>query len=168
MNSLVLFIAQGLFIGRVPFAPGTFGSVLGLGVFAALISGRNFWFYVTVTTMAVPFAVWFCSAAERILQQTDPGSIVLDEIVAIPICFLPVVTSEWLVRDGLPPLEWFFSGTQLWITLGIVAGFRLFDIWKPWPVRQLQNMPGGWGVVMDDVVAAVYVALLSILVLMVR
>jgi phosphatidylglycerophosphatase A len=48
------------------------------------------------------------------------------------------------------------------MTLGLVALFRVFDIWKPWPVRQSQCLPGGWGVTVDDLLAAVYVALLSL------
>ena len=101
-------------------------------------------------------------AAEKILKQTDPPSVVLDEIVAVPICFLPWVTQAWLGAGTLPALGTFFSGQALWQVVLTVALFRLFDIAKPWPIRGSQRLPGGWGVVTDDVLAAVDVALVQL------
>jgi phosphatidylglycerophosphatase A len=84
---------------------------------------------------------------------------VLDEVIAIPFCFLPWVLVEW-TRQGhvMPSVETFFSGRAWLGTAGVFALFRLFDIWKPWPIRQLQRLPGGWGVTVDDLLASVYVA----------
>jgi phosphatidylglycerophosphatase A len=161
--SVRLFVAQGFGVGRIPFAPGTFGSLLGLGWFAMLIATGNFWAYLAGAIEGIAFSIWLCDDAERILDKKDPGSVVLDEMIAIPFCFLPWVASEWWRTDTLPALAIFFAGRALWMTLGIVALFRVFDIWKPWPVRQVQRLPGGWGVTIDDLLAAVYVALISLL-----
>ena len=161
--SVRVFVAQGFGIGRIPFAPGTFGSLPGLLWFAMLVATGNFWAYLAGAIEGIAFSIWLCDDAEKILGETDPGSIVLDEISAIPFCFLPWVASEWWHTGTLPQASFFFSGTALWMTLGTVALFRLFDIWKPWPVRQVQRLPGGWGVTADDVLAAAYVALVSLL-----
>src|SRR6185503_19500392 len=89
-----------------------------------------------------------------------PGSIVLDEIIAIPFCFLPWVASEWFRHGTLPQPEFFFQDRALALTLLTVALFRVFDIAKPWPIRQIQRLPGGWGVTVDDLIAAAYCAIL--------
>jgi phosphatidylglycerophosphatase A len=157
--SFKVFIAQGFGIGLVPFAPGTFGSLLGLLWFAMLVATGNLWAYLAGSIEGIAFSIWLCDDAEKILDEKDPGSVVLDEIIAIPFCFLPWVLSEWLRHDAMPPVSFFFTGHALLMTLGIIVLFRVFDIWKPWPVRQIQRLPGGWGVTADDLLAAVYVML---------
>lgn len=160
-----LWVAQGFGAGWIPFAPGTFGSFVGLGWFAALVATENFWAYLAGAIEGIAFSIWLCDDAEKILGQEDPGSVVLDEIIAIPFCFLPWIASEWMSHGALPSVAYFFTGRALWMTLGLVALFRVFDIWKPWPVRQSQRLPGGWGVTVDDLLAAVYVALISLVLL---
>lgn len=165
MKSTLLFFAQGFGLGRIPFAPGTFGSLGGLLWTALLLQTGNFWIYLGGATAGALVAVWICGEAERILKQHDPGSIVLDEIVAVPFCFaflffIMAITSHaggWPV----PAPEFLFSRDGWIITLAVFAAFRLFDIWKPWPVRQAQALRGGWGVVVDDLLAALYVNLLA-------
>jgi phosphatidylglycerophosphatase A len=161
--SVRLFIAQGFGIGRIPFAPGTFGSLLGLIWFAMLIATGNFWAYVAGCIEGIAFSIWLCDDAEKILGETDPGSVILDEIIAIPFCFLPWVASAWWNSGTIPGVEYFFTGSALWMTLSLIVFFRVFDIWKPWPIRQIQHLPGGWGVTVDDLLAAVYVALVSLI-----
>lgn len=160
--SVRLFVAQGLGVGKIPFAPGTFGSLVGLVWFAMLIATGNFWAYLAGAIEGIAFSIWLCDDAEKILGETDPGSVVLDEIIAIPFCFLPWVAHAWWKLGALPELSYFFNRPELWITLALVALFRVFDIWKPWPIRQVQRLPGGWGVTVDDLLAAVYVALISL------
>lgn len=159
---LSLWIAQGFGVGWIPFAPGTFGSLVGLAWFALLVSTGNFWAYLAGCIEGIAFSIWLCDDAEKILGETDPGSVVLDEIIAIPFCFLPWVTSEWWSGGTFPGVDYFFTGPALWMTFGLIVLFRVFDIWKPWPIRQIQRLPGGWGVTVDDLLAAVYVALLSL------
>ena len=88
---------------------------------------------------------------------------VLDEIVAMPLCF-----TGWLAVEALRRHSWpgpgYFSAHWL-SSVGVFALFRLFDIAKPWPVRQSQALAGGWGVTIDDVLAAVYVNLVVLPVL---
>ena len=85
---MILFVAQGFGAGRIPFAPGTFGSVVGILWTALLLATRSFWWYLAALFASIALSVWLCGEAERILRKRDPGSVVLDEIVAIPVCFL--------------------------------------------------------------------------------
>jgi phosphatidylglycerophosphatase A len=164
MDGLVLWLARGLGVGNIPFAPGTFGSVVGLLWFAVLLATQNIWAFLGGTVSGVLASVWICGKAETILKERDPGSIVLDEICAMPICFVPWVATELLRLKSWPPLETFF-GARTWYLVAIIfVLFRIFDILKPPPVRQSQRLPGGWGVVTDDVLAAVYVCALSLIV----
>jgi phosphatidylglycerophosphatase A len=163
VNRLILFIAQGFGVGRIPVAPGTFGSVLGLGWFALLLRTGNFWEFLGGIILGLALSVWLCGTGEKILNQKDPGSVVMDEIAAMPLCFLGLILHEFFKHGTLLPLSFFFSRSGWWILLLGFGAFRLFDIWKPWPVRQSQNLPGGWGVTVDDALAAVYVNLLFFL-----
>jgi phosphatidylglycerophosphatase A len=164
MDAVILWLAQGCGIGRMPFAPGTFGSVLGLLWLSILVLTQNLWMFVGGIVAGALASAPICGKAEEILQQRDPGSIVLDEICAVPLCFVPWVASEWLHKGVWPPLETFFGAKTWYITAVIFVLFRVFDILKPWPVRQSQRLPGGWGVVMDDMLAALYVCALSLIV----
>lgn len=153
----LLWVAQGFGSGRIPWAPGTFGSLVGLVWFAALLAGGSYWLYLAGCVVGIVVSVQLCGAAEKILDEKDPSSVVLDEIIAIPICFLSWVSFLYFSTGFLPDPQYFFS-RQTWpITMAVYVLFRLFDIAKPWPVKQSQSLPGGWGVTIDDVLAAVYV-----------
>jgi phosphatidylglycerophosphatase A len=157
MKNLVVWIAQGFGIGRIPFAPGTFGSAVGLVWFAFLLSTPSPWFAFAGVVLSSALAIWICGAAEKVLKQTDPSSIVLDEIVAMPLCFVSLVVIRW-ASEGVPPDAQYFFSAGVWpITVGVFLLFRLFDILKPWPLRLSQSAPGGVGVVLDDLLAALYV-----------
>src|SRR5664280_1187244 len=86
-----LWIAQGFGIGRIPVASGTFGSVAGVLWFTLLLLTGNLWLFAAGTIAAIALSVWLCGAAEKTLGQTDPGSVVLDEIAAMPVCYLGCV-----------------------------------------------------------------------------
>jgi phosphatidylglycerophosphatase A len=152
-----LWVAQGFGVGRIPVAPGTFGSVVGLLWFGLLLMTGNLWLFVAGTIAAIALSVWLCGAAERALGQTDPGSVVLDEIAAMPVCFLGWVAVLAWKTGALPKFADFVSPHTWPLTLGVFAAFRLFDVVKPWPVYQSQSLSGGWGVTIDDVLAAGYV-----------
>jgi phosphatidylglycerophosphatase A len=159
VSTVILFIAQGFGVGRIPFVPGTFGSIVGLLWFALLLLPGSFWVFLGGAIAAILVSVWVCGAAERLLQRRDPPSVVLDEIIAVPFCFLVWVAASFF-RDGQMPSPRFFFGPDNWLlTLGVFVAFRFFDVIKPWPVRQSQKLAGGWGVTMDDVLAAGYVNL---------
>ena len=168
MDALILWVAQGFGAGRIPLAPGTFGSVVGMGWFFLLVwTGRP---GVFLAGLALGFfaSVWFCGAAEKILRQTDPGSVVLDEIIAIPVCF-----AGWMAvlffRHGYWPSPSFFLSIEKWpASIGIFLLFRIFDVAKPWPVRQSQRLPGGWGITVDDLLAAGYVNVVVLAVLAIK
>jgi phosphatidylglycerophosphatase A len=133
----VLFVATGCYIGTVPFAPGTFGSLIGLPV-CFLLSRLNFLQSVVWILILVFFAIAIASAAEKIIKQKDPGQIVIDEIAGLAVTFA-----------GLP----FNLKTVL---AGFII-FRAFDILKPFPIRVLEKgVGGGSGVVLDDVLAGIY------------
>lgn len=154
-----LFLAQGFGVGRIPIAPGTFGSLIGLLWFVLLLLTGSFWLFLIGAIAGIGCSVWLCGKAERILQRTDPPSIVLDEIAALPLCFVACLIG-WMSEHGhFPAPGDFFSYKTWWLTPGIFALFRFFDVLKPWPIRQSQVLAGGWGVTADDVLAAAYVNL---------
>lgn len=158
-----LWLARGLDVGRIPFAPGTFGSLVGVLWFLVLVVPGSFTVFIAGCLVGILVSVKCCGEAERILGREDPGEVVLDEIIAIPICFVPWLIVELWRRDAMPSPDAFLTGNGLWKTVGLYVLFRVFDIWKPWPVRQSQSLPGGIGVTADDVLAACYVAVLSLL-----
>jgi phosphatidylglycerophosphatase A len=157
VNALLLWIAQGFGSGRIPFAPGTFGSVVGLGWFALLLLTGNVWLFLGGSFVGIVLSVWLCGVGEKILRQIDPGSIVLDEIIAIPLCFAGWILLLVWKTHVFPTPQFFFSRQNLLATFGVFAAFRFFDVLKPWPVKQSQALTGGLGVTVDDVLAAFYV-----------
>ncbi len=132
-------------VGRVRRAPGTWGSVAGLVCQLVLFQDlTSLWKTLLVVMVSLWFAISICGEAEFRLGRRDPGEVVLDEFVVIPLCFLGwprLLVGPW----EHAPIVVFLIGFAL---------FRLFDITKPFGIRKLQELPAGWGVVMDDVAAA--------------
>ena len=157
MNTLVLWLAQGFGLGRLPFAPGTFGSLGGLVWFGLLLSTGTPFIYVSGLLLGIALSVWIGARAEEILGKIDPGSVVMDEIVAVPICISGWVAWVFYQSGELPGPMDFVVPPNCLLTLGIFAAFRFFEILKPLPVRQSQSLSGGWGITADDVLAAIYV-----------
>jgi phosphatidylglycerophosphatase A len=91
------------------------------------------------------FAVALCGEAEFRLGRRDPGEVILDEFAAMPLCFLGWPALAQVLPSWAAPWAVFLAGFLL---------FRLFDIAKPLGIRKLQDLPGGWGIVVDDVAAA--------------
>ena len=131
-------LAHGFGLGLLKPAPGTWGSLLGLPLAWGL--GR-----LSPTTAGLLWVAMFlvgvaaCGAAARYFNRKDPGQCVIDEYLALP-----------LIGFVVP-----MGGLNLLLAFGL---FRLFDIWKPWPIKQFEKIPGGWGVMADDVIAAGYAA----------
>jgi phosphatidylglycerophosphatase A len=142
-----LVLATGLGIGFVPVMPGTFGSLLGL--LLAWTVGTSGWpvgFQVALEGAIFLAGIPICGRAARLFGRPDPGSVVYDEIAALPLVFSSV------------PLVFSTSMALPASILGFIW-FRLFDIAKPWPVHRLERVPGGLGIMIDDVAAAVYAAI---------
>jgi len=130
-------LAFGFGSGLSPKAPGTIGSVAALLPFL-LLAQLEPWFYLAVTTIAFAVGVWVCGRASSRLGVHDHGGIVWDEFVGL-----------WLTL--------FLCPLNIWsIGLGFIL-FRAFDILKPWPIGWLdRHTKGGFGIMIDDVAAAVY------------
>ncbi len=132
----VMFLATGCYIGNISVAPGTFGSALGLPL-CFFLSKINVSVAVLLILLFILSAIWIASVAEKVLKTDDPGCIVIDEIAGIVLTLF-----------GLP-----FNMTS--VTIGFLL-FRALDIWKPYPIRLLENkFSGGIGIVLDDVVAGI-------------
>jgi phosphatidylglycerophosphatase A len=130
----VMFLATGGYIGRITLAPGSFGSLVGIP-FVYLLARLPLSMAVIAVVFLIAGAVWVADESEKALEVHDPGCIVIDEIAGMCVAML-----------GLP------------FTPGYVAGgyviFRILDIVKPPPARQVdQRLGGGMGIVMDDVIA---------------
>jgi phosphatidylglycerophosphatase A len=156
----ILALAHGLGSGKIPIIPGTFGSMVGLGWLGLLLwICPNFWSLLSLSIGGVLASVSICSEAEEIIGLKDPGSIVLDEIVAIPFCYAPWVGIFWYNHQALPDLLHLFS-SQTWpLAVLIFVCFRVLDMLKPWPLGPSQNLSGGWGTVMDDILAGLWIGL---------
>jgi len=133
----VVFLATGFYVGNVRFAPGTFGSLIGLPL-CFVLSGIKLPPALALTLLFILFAVWIAHAAEKKLKKADPGCIVIDEIAGMVVTLI-----------GLP-----FNLTTA--VIGFII-FRILDILKPLPIRTLdKRLSGGIGIVADDVVAGIF------------
>ncbi len=137
----VLFLAFGFGSGLAKKAPGTFGTVAGIPVYL-LMAQTDLLAYSVLTLLALLVGVWICDNAAKKLGEHDFGGIVWDEIVGLFITL-------WAV-----PVTWQNIG------LGFVL-FRFFDIVKPWPIKWVdRKVQGGLGIMLDDVLAGIFAALL--------
>jgi len=132
-----MFIATGFYSGYLPRAPGTWGSLVGLALFF-LLHTLSLEVYLAVVTGIFIIGTFAAGEAEKIMDRKDPGLVVIDEIVGMLITMIAI------------------PATPLAMTLGFIL-FRIFDIWKPFPIRLIdQQFHGGLGIMLDDVVAGIY------------
>ena len=156
-DKLVVFFAYGFGTGCIPIAPGTFGTAVGfLWIWLLLIPG-DISIYVGGIVAGFFLAVAIGWRAEKILGVKDPGAIVIDEIAALPLAFLPAVVAT-MVKGEPRDFFFFWQGKAIVLPLLAFVLFRLFDIWKPLGIKQSQEVPGGWGLVIDDFLAAILAA----------
>jgi phosphatidylglycerophosphatase A len=139
------FVATGFGAGMLPLMPGTWGSLAALPCGWAIRSGGGLWWLLVAAAVAFALGCWASARVTSVCGRADPGFIVIDEIAA-----------QWLVLAGVPLNPWWYAAAFLL--------FRVFDIAKPWPIHFVERaVPGGLGVMLDDVVAAFYaVAILLI------
>lgn len=139
-DRFVLFLGEGMGLGRIPFAPGTFGSLWGIAIgWCFWITSAGPWIRFTVFLVMFFPGVLICAHSAMLRGRKDPGSVVWDEMTAFPLVYL------------LVPLSW-------WSLLTGFVAFRFFDIAKPWPIRRFERLPGGLGIMADDQIAGVYAA----------
>lgn len=132
-------------LGLVKKGPGTVGSVAGIGLYAVLFHNATSLGYLMFMLLLTYFAVAICDTAERRLQMRDPGMIILDELIAVPLVFFGMNGPQGLIQE---------NGGWPVLIAGFVL-FRIFDIAKPFGISKLQNLPGGLGCVVDDLAAGV-------------
>ncbi len=142
------FLACGFGSGASPWAPGTMGTVAAIPLYI-LVSWMHFWPFFILTCVMFTVGVWLCEVTSRDWNTHDHSSIVWDEIVGY-----------FITMFGMP-FNW------KWIVLGFVF-FRLFDIWKPWPISIAdKKIKGGFGIMFDDVLAAIYALIVMHMILLV-
>ena len=136
----VHFIAFGFGAGLAPRAPGTFGSVVGLVAAWWLFELPLPW-RIALVLAVIGFGIWVCGESARRLDRHDDQRIVFDEIAGVLLTSLAVVERTWLA-----------------LALVFVF-FRIFDILKPWPIRDVDHsLRGGLGIMLDDLIAALFAA----------
>jgi phosphatidylglycerophosphatase A len=155
---LILGLSSGLGLGYMPKAPGTFGSLLGIP-FGLFLLQQPPWLAALCVLFLVLVSVPMVHRAGHHWGKLDSGRIVWDEVLGQGIALLGL-------RPNLSPSEWwslrghnFSVPSFAWIAVAFVA-FRAFDISKPFPVRSFDEKDSGFGVIMDDVCAGLYAALL--------
>lgn len=132
----IYFIAFGFGSGLLPFAPGTWGTLAAIPIYL-LIKGQSLTVYLILTVLAFLLGIWVCDKVSKELGVHDYGGIVWDEVVG------------YLLTMTMAP-----AGV-LWIIIGFIL-FRIFDIWKPQPIRLIDHhVQGGLGIMLDDVLAAI-------------
>ena len=152
-KNLSKFIATFGGVGLFPIAPGTIGSIAGLGVLWAIsfYSSDSYQILLQLLFLIIfiPIGVIASSAYEKYFGKIDPKEVVVDEVVGIIITLFAL------------PFTW----------INIIAGFilfRFFDIVKPFPIGKLQNIKGGWGIMADDIAAGIVsVAILRVLIFLI-
>jgi len=149
VDRIAYAIALGGGAGLSPFAPGTCGAIEGVGVYMAaaylvtLTHKESLVFLIVINVVVFGVGVWASGRTCRISGLKDPQKVVIDEVSGQLIALVPVALSPAVVP-----------------VIAAFALFRLFDIFKPYPIRRLEGLPGGLGVMADDALAGVYAAAL--------
>jgi phosphatidylglycerophosphatase A len=138
---VVKLIITFFYVGYIPLAPGTFASAAAFIIYFPLNTLNHWSFYLGAVILVTLAGVWASGRAEKISGISDPSFVVIDEVAG------------QLITLFLLPFSWKI----------LIAGFflfRLFDIIKPYPGRRLEQLHGGWGIMLDDVLAGVYANIL--------
>ena len=138
---LARILATWFGCGLVPKAPGTVGSLGALGICSSLSEPLALALWIGGACTIPHCGLVGGSRQPANSVRKDPQVVVIDE-----------VAGQWIALAGATHLNWLSLG------IGFVS-FRIFDIWKPWPTRALEKLPGGWGIVLDDCMAGIYAGL---------
>ncbi len=136
MNRIVLLLATGLGVGFSPLAPGTMGTLIAVPI-SLIFSAIPFPLHELTIVTFFFLSIWISDKAQRYWGKKDDPRIVIDEIMGF------LITMLWVPQ------------TALFIMIGFFL-FRFFDILKPPPIQRLERVKGGYGVVLDDVLAGIY------------
>ncbi len=143
LERCIVFCGVGFGSGLAPKAPGTFGSAFAL-LFVPLWLWLGFVHSIIAIIIMSIIGIYICGQSAKIMGVHDDGRIVWDEFAGQSISLLPILYFE--------QMNW------LWLMIGFVL-FRLFDIWKPWPIRVIDaKIGGGFGIMFDDIVAGFWAA----------
>jgi phosphatidylglycerophosphatase A len=144
VNRVAVALATCLGCGYFPWGPGTIGSLVAIIIAVVLhfSAGASRPALLIATLVLLAPAIWASTQTARLHGQKDPSVVVIDEVLG-----------QWVTLLGATALRWksFCAAFLL---------FRLFDIWKPWPVRNFEKLPEGVGIVADDLAAGIYGALI--------
>lgn len=160
-------VATGFGVGKARRAPGTWGSLLGVGICLAAVclyshgwkdacvnlalqrtecffTSEMFWIILPVAFISTIIGTAAANSYSKLTGIKDPKEVVVDEIAGQAIALLGIASVEHDLVNSL----------QVLLEVGLAfLLFRLFDIWKPWPIRRLEKLPGGWGIMADDLAA---------------
>jgi phosphatidylglycerophosphatase A len=136
-SRIATVIASYFYVGFIPVIPGTFGSLAAFSLYFALHSLNQWRLYVLGVTLISIIGVWAANKVEKDSKIVDPSFVVIDEVAGQLITFF------------LIPLSW------VYLPIGFLL-FRAFDILKPFPARRAEELPGGWGIMVDDIIAGIY------------
>ncbi|MCX7011966.1 MAG: phosphatidylglycerophosphatase A [Candidatus Sumerlaeota bacterium] len=142
LRRAILFFASGFGAGYSPIASGTVASAVAIPIYLLVLDqlNRPGWplaIYLAIVAALFAAGVWASTEAERVLKEKDPHFVTIDEIVGF---FASLI---------LVPISWKTLAAAFFL-------FRLFDVWKPWPIRRSQSLPGGLGIMIDDLLAGAY------------
>ncbi len=130
----------------MPSAPGTVASAVAVGLAYGLVGGLGLaaaWLAALSLALLAP-AIWSAGVASKYFDHGDPSEVVIDEVVG-----------QWLALAVVNPVDW-----RQWLAAFVL--FRALDIAKPFPLRRLERLPGGWGIVADDVAAGLCVMIVLV------
>ena len=137
MRRVGVFLATCAYVGYLPIAPGTWGSAAALVIYYVIRRQASSAIELSAIAVIGVVGVWSATEAERHFGRVDPGPVVIDEVVGM---LMTLALHPVTIAGGL---------------VGFVV-FRILDVIKPWPARQLEDLPVGFGIVLDDAMAGVY------------
>ncbi|MER8278801.1 phosphatidylglycerophosphatase A [Acinetobacter baumannii] len=149
-NRCIVFCGVGFGSGLAPKAPGTFGSAFAL-LFVPIWLSRGFTLSLIAILIMSVVGIYICGQTAKVINVHDDGRIVWDEFAGQSITFLPLLY--------LQQINW------IWVITGFIL-FRIFDVWKPWPIRLIdRQVHGGFGIMLDDIIAGVWAALCTLIII---
>ncbi|WP_368678275.1 phosphatidylglycerophosphatase A [Acinetobacter lactucae] len=150
VNRCIVFCGVGFGSGLAPKAPGTFGSAFAL-LFVPIWLSLGFNLSLIAILIMSLVGIYICGQTAKVIDVHDDGRIVWDEFAGQSITFLPLLY--------LQQMNW------MWVIGGFIL-FRIFDVWKPWPIRVIdRQVHGGFGIMLDDIIAGVWAALCTLIII---